>query len=653
MTSDPLVELLAEEIQRHLDRLGPEPTPDQLRTVLHSVKGSAGLVRYHDLALVASQLGARLRAGDEQARRVAVPLLSRVAERLRAGLTPFEPQWPLPPPELLPSEVNPEFYADYVAVMNDRLLEIDDALDRGDPWGSLDNAYRTVHAMKTAAASAGDEVTAWYCHGLETRLRQVPRTETAARAALGDLSRHRAVLAQLLDQPARALDTLRALEPTRRPTPPPPPPTAHLIAPADADAVLRVPSTVLDTILEQLDRSNLVRDELLRAAAATRLLAGELRDLRVDVLDGLHELGSRDLALTAAYQRVEHAARALAKVAERVDNVALTNRRNAESIYTNALELRGEVAALRRTTALWLFNRVRRATHNLTPVGYEVNVKTAGADLALDRRTADALLEPVLQLVRNAVAHGLESPAERREAGKPEAGTIFLCAERLAEWIRITVTDDGRGADLSKIKLIAEQRGGLGPTPETLEAEDDLLALLFLPGFTTREGADVLGGRGVGLELAQDAVRALGGGIRLAMRPGGGLSATVEVPAERGLADVLWIVVASTSLAIPASFVESVSAHADTSNSISLAHLLGLTATNPPLLAVQLKTHGMQPVALGVDAAAHVEQVLIRPVPPLVAAAGPYNGAVLRSDGSLNLVLDPNIVAAQAWARIT
>ncbi len=645
MTDSKLTTLLASELTRHLQALGTAPTPEQLRLVLHAVKGSAALAQCHDLSLVASQLGARVRSGETAAAAATLRVLHDAARRLQRGEPPFETRWPTPPPDLLPSQINSDYRSEYVAVMTDHLREIDSALDRDDPRGSLEQAYRTIHTMKSTAASAGDDVTAWYCHGLESRLREVPPTPTAASAAVGDLARHRALLAQLLDQPSRALQTMRARDTSGSPASLPATtssPTTSSVA--DADIILRVPTAVVDAVLEQLDRSDFTYDELLGATAATRNLAAQLRDRRADLLEGLRELAAQSSG-NPAYHRLERVARALATLADGVDNAAHTCRRTAESIHTSAERLHVEVAGLRKTTARWLFDRVHRAVRNFAPAGQEVQVQAVGADLALDRRIADALLEPVLQLARNAVAHGLEAPTERRRSRKPEVGTISLRAERHGAWLRITVADDGRGVDLSRIRALAVQRGDVAPDTET-----DLLALLFLPGLSTREGADILGGRGVGLELAQDAVRALGGTIRLATSPRSGLSATVEVPIERGLADVLWVRVGDTALAIPASHVVEIAAPRSEPASIPLAQLLGLDRGSHPRVTVALTTP-RRPVTLGVDDVVHVEQVLIRPIPPLVAAVGPYNGAILRSDGSLRLALDPTAIAARAWAH--
>jgi two-component system chemotaxis sensor kinase CheA len=196
------------------------------------------------------------------------------------------------------------------------------------------------------------------------------------------------------------------------------------------------------------------------------------------------------------------------------------------------------------------------------------------------------------------------------------------------------------------------ERGAVPPDMAELAQEDELLGLLFLPGFTTREDPDLLAGRGVGLDLAQAAVRRLGGAIRLARRPGSGLTATVEVPAERGLVEVVWLRAGDDEFALPVGFTGRVFGSGELERAVPLAACLGLEGRSRPGCGLELVIHGVQPIHLGVDSIGDMEEANIRPVPALVAAAGPYSGAILRSDGSLRLTLDAALLAARAWSLV-
>ena len=190
--------------------------------------------------------------------------------------------------------------------MRERLAELDEALGgEEEPASVLEQAYRGAHAMKGAAGAVGDDVTAWYCHGLEAWLKK-PRDEEAAGDAVARLARHQAILAMLLDEPAHALEALRAMaahksapRAGRLSTRPPPsqpaagsspyqsrPPQAEEEAQGD-DLLLRLPSGVVDRMLERLEGIDLVHDELTNVAEVARQVGGRLRDLRVSLHEAL------------------------------------------------------------------------------------------------------------------------------------------------------------------------------------------------------------------------------------------------------------------------------------------------------------------------------------------------------------------------------
>ena len=208
-----LDQLLASEIGRRkalLDR-GDAPVAE-VRAALHSLKGSAGLAGYPDLALVIGQLSARLRSGDTDARADLALLLGDALTRLLAGEPPLPTLWPEPPPFLRPSAVDARARSEYRTTMRERLGQIDAVLSSHESaLLGLERAQRCVHAMKGAASIAGDDVTAWYCHGLEERLRAATRTEPSARDVLVGLGRHRALLALMIDDSSRGLAMLEAL----------------------------------------------------------------------------------------------------------------------------------------------------------------------------------------------------------------------------------------------------------------------------------------------------------------------------------------------------------------------------------------------------------------------------------------------------------
>src|SRR5262249_33844810 len=151
--------------------------------------------------------------------------------------------------------------------------------------------------------------------------------------------------------------------------------------------------------------------------------------------------------------------------------------------------------------------------------GRAVAVHTHGADEPVDRRLVEALMEPCLQLARNAIAHGIEPSDVRESLGKPPEATLTFSAIRTGSRLSVAIADDGAGVDVSAVRARAVETGVV--TEVLAEAADDqtLLELLFLPGFSTRgQSPDLLAGRGIGLDITLASVQRLGGTIRLASR---------------------------------------------------------------------------------------------------------------------------------------
>jgi two-component system, chemotaxis family, sensor kinase CheA len=654
--SDDLRRLLATEIEKRLPILSDAATPEaELRAALHALRGSAAMAGESDLSLVLAQLGARVKSGEPGAVAETAALLRAAGARLAGSASAFAEQWPSPPPGLSASVVDPRHKREYLAAMRDRLAELD-ALERAEGARALiDSAYRSVHGMKSAASSVGDDLTAWYCHGLEARLKAALQSETGVEEAARDLPRYRALLGLFVEEPAQALQTLRGLSRTGRAsvTPSRPPPSAD--DEEVTEAPLRVPGAAIERLLERFERVDLAHQELSGTADGARQLAVRLRELRSSLIEALRAIGPPRPwgAPAAALARIEATVRALAAAADNADLGSATCRRTAEALHSGAREMRAEMAALRRTTLGWLFGRIASGAERLAQrEGRLIQVRIESSDLPLDRGLAERLLDPLMQLAQNAVAHGIQPPDLRARSGKPPVGTIALRAERVGDWLRIVVEDDGRGVDVAQIRRLAVTRGALPPEAAEQANEDELLALLFLPGLTTRQDADLLAGRGVGLELARDAVRRLGGAIRLASRSGTGLTATIEVPSERGIVDVLWLEAAGLELALPVSFTGKLGRAGRGRPPVHLARCLGLQPTRSAELSLELVILGVQPIPIGIDAVGPVEEASVRALPRLVMAAGPYAGAILRGDGSLRLALDPALLAARAWASI-
>jgi two-component system chemotaxis sensor kinase CheA len=290
-----------------------------------------------------------------------------------------------------------------------------------------------------------------------------------------------------------------------------------------------------------------------------------------------------------------------------------------------------------------------------------VIVRTRGAEETIDRRVAEHLVEPCLQLVRNAVAHGIEPPSRRAAAGKPTNGTITLTARKLGGRLAVTIEDDGAGVDVADVRARAIESGAVAPAVADTADDDMLLSLLFMPGFSTRESSDLLAGRGVGLDIARSAIHKMGGILRLSSRAGEGYSARIEVPVETGLVPVLWVSAGDQELALPAASARRVRKN-EGDEADRVPHLLscldgkrrGRAAFALDLFVHDFGTRGAGDDAhkpgpsVGVDAVGTTEELLVRPLGPMITSAGPYAGAIVRGDGSLRLALDAWALAPRA-----
>ena len=656
--------LLSGEIARRMSMICDPNTPEvELRAALHALKGSAGMAGYTELSLVIAQCAQRLQAQLPSALLDTRLMLEHALLRLNQDLPPFASVWPEPPPYLGPSRIDSKYRAQYYAAIRERLGELDSVLaSTDDALAGLESAQRAVHAMKGAAAALGDDVTAWYCHGLEAAFRGVPRTASAAVDALVDLARHRALFTLLLDDQARGLETLRALAERRAVAPAPavrPPNRTRSRPPSrppggqfqqDSEASLQVPISTLDAFSERLERIDLVHDELLRSGDLARQLATRLRNTSTGLSDARRALSSTPNE-ASALSLLELASAQLRTSAANAERGAGVFRRNAEFLRARTGEMRSELGALRRASLHSLFESVKRATlRDAEHEGKAVTVEIVGPDVPIDRRICERLFDTLLQLAKNSLVHGLESPAERVHSGKEPVGRVTLSAEQIGEWLRITVADDGRGADVARIRELAVAAGAVTRLAADRAAEDDLLSLLFLPGLTTHHRADFLAGRGLGLDLVQDTVRRLGGTIRLRSRAGGGLTASFEMPCDQTVVEVLWLEELGQQFALPVSFTGRLQpSEPRLPQAVRLGRCLGQKCPENAAISLELTVYGVTPIRIAFDGVGEIEQVALRALPELIAERGPYGGAVLRRDGTLHLALDAPLVAARAW----
>jgi two-component system, chemotaxis family, sensor kinase CheA len=663
-----LVVLLVHELQRHLADLDAGPL-DRVAAAraIQALKGSAGLAGEQELFESLDRLDRRMRDGDDGALLEAIALVRSAARRLAEGKPALTSHWPNPPDHLVVGSIEARIHPAYTAEMRDRLARIDQALaSSDDPLQAAQTLYRHVHTMKGAASAVGDDVMSWFCHGLEDKIRGAESHETAVEA-LRETARWRGVLGGLLDEPAGTLATLRSHS---RPSQPwgaglGPPSTRSLESepprvPADgAQATIRVHAAHVDRLLERFDMIDRVREGVSASAGVARDAAVVARALRSSLVEALRLIGPPRPwgAPAAALRRVEEGNYAMATLSDVLDETAGRLLVAEHALRDGATEAKKELSTMRRTSAGRLFARLTTAVESEARRGARsVIVRTRGAEESIDRRVAENLVEPCLQLVRNAVAHGIEPPLVRSALGKASNGTVTLGARKSGNRLAVTIEDDGAGVDVAAVRTRAVEAGVIDPAIADTADDDTLLSLLFFPGFSTRESSDLLAGRGIGLDIARSAIQRMGGIIRLSSRAGEGFSARIVVPIDTGLATVLWVTAGSEELALPAASARRVR-KGEPPESARVPHLLACLGGRPEAPArflLDLETGEDEaedaPISVGVDAVGRTEELLVRPLGALASGIGPYSGAIARGDGSLRLAVDAWAIAPRARA---
>lgn len=253
----------------------------------------------------------------------------------------------------------------------------------------------------------------------------------------------------------------------------------------------------------------------------------------------------------------KHFGQSLAQAVRAVNGLSRSHRDIVWSIEQASRRVKNDIDAVALTAVSSVFGSFGRIIREMArDEGRHVNVRIRGGDVQADRRVLQQLKDPVLHLARNALGHGAQTAEERARQGKPATVEIGLSFRARAGRLQLTVFDDGRGPDLAKIRRVAVERGLL-PADEAAEAtQDQLLALVFEPGFSTSSEVNRLSGRGMGLSVVAEVVRKLGGSVRLQSRLGGGTEAVLSVPLATALQPLLVIDVDDEVYALPTFGIE-------------------------------------------------------------------------------------------------
>jgi two-component system, chemotaxis family, sensor kinase CheA len=304
-----------------------------------------------------------------------------------------------------------------------------------------------------------------------------------------------------------------------------------------------------------------------------------------------------------------------------------------------------------------VFLRFPRLVRDLsTKFGKHVELELVGQDTELDRTVVDAIGDPLVHLVRNALDHGLEPPAEREAAGKPAAGTVRISARHAGGNVVITVADDGRGVDRHAVAAKAVHAGLIAADQaETIDMAR-AIELLFTPGFSTRDQPDDISGRGVGMDAVRAKVRELGGEVLLTSEPGAGSTAQIRLPLTLAIMSALLVRAGGRVFGIALDRIDRTVRlvdHAVRSAAgqrmlvvgdavlplYDAAATLGHQRADDCEFAVIVQSQERS-VALAVSTLIGQRELVTRPLPADLAELAPVSGAAVLSDGEIALLVD-------------
>lgn len=328
----------------------------------------------------------------------------------------------------------------------------------------------------------------------------------------------------------------------------------------------------------------------------------------------------------------------------------------AEEVERLTLELRDNTLNMRMMPVRRNFSKFRRLVRDLSAeLDKEVEFVTEGGETELDKTVIDRLNDPLVHIIRNSIAHGIESPAVREASGKPRVGEVRLKAEQSGDRVIITVCDDGAGLDRDAIRTKAVESGLIhdGADP----GEKDVYSLVFTPGFSTASEVTAISGRGVGMDVVKKSIEALRGTIDITSHRGTGTVITIGIPLTLAIIESLLVVIGHETFVMPLSFVEEcieltaedrVRSHgrnvADVRGHLvpylPLRELFLLPGSAPEIQQVVVTVVDGERVGLLVDKVIGEHQTVIKSLGKLYRNVRGISGATILGDGTVALILD-------------
>ncbi|MBH1969128.1 MAG: chemotaxis protein CheA [Pseudomonadales bacterium] len=320
-----------------------------------------------------------------------------------------------------------------------------------------------------------------------------------------------------------------------------------------------------------------------------------------------------------------------------------------------------------------VFGRFPRLVRDLArQLKKEINLELVGEETDLDKNLVEALADPLVHLVRNAVDHGIESPEEREASGKSRGGKVILAAEQEGDHILLSISDDGKGMDPNVLRSIAVKRGVMDKDAADRLSDTECYNLIFAPGFSTKTEISDVSGRGVGMDVVKTKISQLNGSINIYSAKGQGSKIVIKVPLTLAIMPTLMVMLGNQAFAFPLVNVNEIF-HLDLSrtNVVDGQEVVIVRDKALPLFYLkrwlvasaaheeQREGHvvilsvGTQRIGFVVDQLVGQEEVVIKPLGKMLQGTPGMSGATITGDGRIALILDvPSMLKRYATRRI-
>ena len=514
---------------------------------------------------------------------------------------------------------------EHLSEVNNALLD----LERGGSDAAIARLFRSVHTIKGMGGAMGYATVSELSHELETLLDKIRSGSIIVTPSIMD------TLFAGADALEHAVDLVTAPTPTQ----------------LDITDILARIHAASSEETTQTFTSEFATIAVEKKEDAPGPVVKPARHVRIDArrLDTLMNVMGE---LVIARDRI-------AQIAEKLGDEGLLEATLRASQIVSTLQ--NEIMTSRMVPVWQVFDRFPRVVRDTArALGKEIEFKIEGKEIELDRSMLDEMGEPVLHLLRNSLDHGIETPAERKAAGKEPMATLTLTAERDRATVLIRVTDDGRGIDQTKV-LPRAKKLGLVDQATTKLTEEELVRIISRPGFSTADKVTDISGRGVGFDIVASKVRALGGSLEVHTDAGLGTNVSMRLPLTLAISRALIARVDTELYAIQLTHVletfalsapmlidvkgkEVVAIRDDLFPAIWLRDRVGLPAADKSAGQVVLVELADKRAALIVDEFVGQQEIVVKQFDGVSASRTLFSGVTILGDGAPALIIDPSIL---------